>query len=76
MRAFDVPPWIAGPYRKPRFAWLRWKCRRVWPIKAEQEEPLPFVPVGGIEAQERAFVEHELTPHLRYLEQHREKEEA
>src|ERR1039458_7600153 len=84
MRAFDVPPWIAGPYRKPRFAWLRWKCRKVWPIKAEQEGPLPSGLFGGIEARERAFVEHKLTPHMRYLEerlseqleQHREEEEA
>jgi hypothetical protein len=31
---YDVPPWLIGDYRKPRFERLRWRLRRVWPIKA------------------------------------------
>lgn len=42
MRVFDVPPWVAGPYRKPRFARVRWALRRWWKIKAE-----PTVKVCG-----------------------------
>lgn len=33
-QVFDVPPWVAGPYRKPRFARVRWALRRWWKIKA------------------------------------------
>jgi hypothetical protein len=40
-RRFDVPPWVCGLYRKPRFARLRWFLRRVWPIQAD--------PIGGLE---------------------------
>lgn len=33
-RAFDVPPWIVDPmWPVPRFPRLRWRLRRVWPLK-------------------------------------------
>lgn len=32
-RIFDVPPWMVdGNYPTPRFAGLRWKLRRIWPV--------------------------------------------
>jgi hypothetical protein len=34
MSDFDVKPWIAGPYRKPRSARVRWALRRWWKIEA------------------------------------------
>lgn len=40
MRVFDVPPWVAGPYRKPRCARVRWALRRWRKIKAVPEPTL------------------------------------
>jgi hypothetical protein len=37
--AFDVPPWIVGVASRPRFARLRWRLRRVWPLRADAERP-------------------------------------
>jgi hypothetical protein len=33
-RLYDVPPWIIGDYRKPRFAKIRWALRKFWPVEA------------------------------------------
>lgn len=69
MRAFDVPPWIAGPYRKPRFARIRWALRRWWKIKAKQAGPRPVGLFSGVEAEEKAFVENVLGPEMRSVEE-------
>ena len=66
--AFDVQPWfVSSDYPAPRFPRLRWKFRRVWPLK-RREIPAPSSPFSGVEARERAFVEHELEPHMRAIE--------
>lgn len=32
-RLYDVPPWLVDPdYPRPRFARLRWRLRRWWPV--------------------------------------------
>jgi hypothetical protein len=32
-RLFDVPLWVVdGSYKRPRFARLRWRLRRLWPL--------------------------------------------
>jgi hypothetical protein len=69
MRVFDVPPWVAGPYRKPRFARVRWMLRRWWKIKAEPTGPLPHGLFPAAHAEEKAFVENMLEPHMRSVEQ-------
>lgn len=57
MRVFDVPPWVVGPYRKPRFVRIRWALRRWWKIKAEPIGPQPLGLYQALEKEEEAFVE-------------------
>jgi hypothetical protein len=34
-RVYDLPPWLlASDYPAPRFPRLRWRLRRVWPLRA------------------------------------------
>ena len=40
--AFDVPPWLVNRnYPAPRFSRLRWKLRRIWPLKQRDVPPEP-----------------------------------
>ena len=40
IRAFDVPPWMIVRNPRPKFARLRWRLRRIWPLKSAYYQDL------------------------------------